>query len=66
MHLKMAEALEMVHTHRRGLLQGLWWPVGPKLFFGHMAAPVPEIMDRFLKQFTVAEICLLVPTHLPV
>jgi hypothetical protein len=29
----------------RWLLQGLWWPVGPKLVFYQMVAPVPEIMD---------------------
>jgi hypothetical protein len=28
-----------------GLLRGRWWPVGPKLVFDQMAAPVPEIMD---------------------
>jgi hypothetical protein len=27
----MAEALGTVHTCRRGLLWGWWWPVGPKL-----------------------------------
>jgi hypothetical protein len=24
--------------------KGRWWPVGPKLIFNEMAAPVPEIM----------------------
>jgi hypothetical protein len=43
--LKMAEALETVHTHGRGLLRGWWCPIGPKLFFNQMAAPVPELMD---------------------
>jgi hypothetical protein len=28
MLLKMAEALGAVHTFRRGLLRGWWWPVG--------------------------------------
>jgi hypothetical protein len=42
---KMAEALEAVHTCRMGLLRVWWWPVGPKLIFDQMAAPVPEIMD---------------------
>jgi hypothetical protein len=42
---KMAETLGTVHTRGRGLLGGWWWPVGPKLGFGRMAAPVPEIMD---------------------
>jgi hypothetical protein len=28
-----------------GLLRGWWWPVGQKLVFDRMAAPVPEIMD---------------------
>jgi hypothetical protein len=40
----MAEALRTVHTGRRELLRGCWWPVGPKLVFDQMAAPVPEIM----------------------
>jgi hypothetical protein len=39
----MEEALGMVHTRRRGLLRGYWWPVGPTLAFEQMAAPVPEI-----------------------
>jgi hypothetical protein len=41
----MAQALGTVHTHRRGLLRGLWLPVDPKLVTGQMAAPVTEIMD---------------------
>jgi hypothetical protein len=41
----MAEALEMVHMGGRRLVQGLWWPVGPKLVSDQMATPVPEIMD---------------------
>jgi hypothetical protein len=48
MHLKMAEALGTVHTRGRGLLQGWWWPIGPKLVFDKMAVPVPEIMDSSL------------------
>jgi hypothetical protein len=49
MHLKMAEALGTVHTLRRGLLRGWWWrPIGPKLAFDQMVAPVPEIMDDSL------------------
>jgi hypothetical protein len=43
--LKMAEALGIVHTRGRGLLQGWWWSVGPKLGFDKMAATVPGIMD---------------------
>jgi hypothetical protein len=42
---KMAELLGMVHTHGRGLLKGRWWPVGPKLVFDKMAAPILENMD---------------------
>jgi hypothetical protein len=37
------------------LLRG--WPVGPKLVFGKIAAPVPEIMDDYL--FIVAYMNLL-------
>jgi hypothetical protein len=44
-HLKMAEALGMVHTSGRGLLQWRWWVVGPKLVYDQMAATVLEIMD---------------------
>jgi hypothetical protein len=40
----MAEALRTVHTCRRGILQGSWWPVSPKLVFDQTAAPVPEII----------------------
>jgi hypothetical protein len=42
----MTEALGTVHMRRRGLLQGWWWPVGPKLVFNLMAAPLPKIMDE--------------------
>jgi hypothetical protein len=42
---KMAEALGIVHMRGKGLLQGCWWPVCPKLIFDQMAKPVPEIMD---------------------
>jgi hypothetical protein len=42
---KTAETLGIAHTHGRGLLQGCWWPVGPKLVFDQTAALVPEIMD---------------------
>jgi hypothetical protein len=45
MQLKMAESLGTVHTRRRGLLWGWWWPLGPKLVFDQMATPVPVIMD---------------------
>jgi hypothetical protein len=41
----MAGTLEMVHKREKGLFGGWWWPVGPKLVFDQMAAPVPEIMD---------------------
>jgi hypothetical protein len=44
----MAETLGTVYMHGRGLRQGRWWPVGPKLDFDKMAAPVPEIMDGSL------------------
>jgi hypothetical protein len=30
---------------RKGTASRAWWPVGPKLVFHDMAAPVPEIMD---------------------
>jgi hypothetical protein len=33
------------HTRGRGVLQGSWWPVDPKLVFDQIASPVPEIMD---------------------
>jgi hypothetical protein len=29
----------------RGLLRGWWWPVGPKLVFNQITAPVPKIMS---------------------
>jgi hypothetical protein len=38
----------MVHKCGRRLLQGWWWPVGPKLVFVQMAASVLEIMDGSL------------------
>jgi hypothetical protein len=41
----MALALESEHTRGRELLRWWWWPVGQKLVFDQMAAPVPEIMD---------------------
>jgi hypothetical protein len=34
-----------VHTRGRRLVRRWWWPVGPKLVFDQMAAPVPEIKD---------------------
>jgi hypothetical protein len=33
MHLKIEEALRMVHTRGRGLLRGWLWAVGIKLVF---------------------------------
>jgi hypothetical protein len=45
MHLKMAEVLGTMNMRGRGLPQGWWWPLGPKLVFDKMAAPFPEIMD---------------------
>jgi hypothetical protein len=48
MHLNMEEALGSGHTRGKGLLRVRWWPVGSKLVFDHMAAPVPEIMDGSL------------------
>jgi hypothetical protein len=44
----MAEAWGTVHTLGKGLLRGWWWPVGPKLVFDQMAAPVPEIINGSL------------------
>jgi hypothetical protein len=41
----MAEMLEMVNAHERGLLWGWQLPVGPKLVLDQMAAPVPKIVD---------------------
>jgi Na+/H+ antiporter NhaC len=41
----MAEVLGMVHMSGREVFRWRCWPVGPKLVFGKMAAPVPEIMD---------------------
>jgi hypothetical protein len=43
MHLKNGRSV--VHKCGRRLLRGWWWPVGPKLVFDQMAAPVSEIMD---------------------
>jgi hypothetical protein len=40
----MAEALGTMHKRRRGLLQGWWWPVGPKSVFDQIA-PILEIMN---------------------
>jgi hypothetical protein len=45
MHLKNGRSTGNGACRRRGLLRGWWWPVGPKLVFDQMAAPVPEIMD---------------------
>jgi hypothetical protein len=44
----MVEVLGTVHTRRKALLRGRWCPIGPKLGFDQMVAPVPEIMDGFL------------------
>jgi hypothetical protein len=41
----MTEVLETVHKGGKELLRGLWLPIGPKLGFDRMTAPVPEIMD---------------------
>jgi hypothetical protein len=46
--LKMAEVQGRMHTCGRGLLWWWWWPVGPKLVFDQMAAPVPEFKDGSL------------------
>jgi hypothetical protein len=43
----MAEALVTVHTRKRRLFRGWWWPVVSKLVFDQMAAPVPKIIDGF-------------------
>jgi hypothetical protein len=37
--------LGTVHTHGRVLFLWWWWPVGPKLVFGQMEAPLLEIME---------------------
>jgi hypothetical protein len=37
---------------QKGLLQGWWWPVGPKLVFDQMTARVPEVTDTFRKHNT--------------
>jgi hypothetical protein len=34
------DAFKKWQAHGRGLLQGWWWPVGPKLVFDQMAGPV--------------------------
>jgi hypothetical protein len=45
----LGEVLGVVHTHGRGLLQGWWWALGPKLVvLDQMAAQVPEITDGSL------------------
>jgi hypothetical protein len=46
--LKMAEALGKLHMRVRGLLQEWLWPIGPKLDFDQMAAPILEIMGGSL------------------
>jgi hypothetical protein len=43
--LKAEEVLGTAHAHRRGLLRGRWWPVGPKLILDQTAAPVREIIN---------------------
>jgi hypothetical protein len=48
MHLKMSEALRMVHKSGMGLLREWWWLVSPKLVFENTAEPVPESMDGSL------------------
>jgi hypothetical protein len=46
MHFKkITETLGTVHTCGMGLLRGLRWPLGRKLVFEQIAAPVPEIVD---------------------
>jgi hypothetical protein len=45
MHLKMTEMLAMACVCGRALFRGWCWPLGPKLVFDLMAAPVLEIMD---------------------
>jgi hypothetical protein len=44
-NLKMAEALGTVHMRGWRILQGWWWPVGPKLIFDQMWTPALEIID---------------------
>jgi hypothetical protein len=43
MHLGMAEVLGTVHTYRTEQLKRRWWPVGPELVLGQMAAPALEM-----------------------
>jgi hypothetical protein len=44
---ELQEAVGTVHTRRRGIFRGRWWPVGPKLLFDQMV-PVSDIMDGSL------------------
>jgi hypothetical protein len=44
MHFKNGRRTGMMQMYGREPLQGWWWPLGPKLVFDHMTAPVPEIM----------------------
>jgi hypothetical protein len=41
-----------VHMQGRGLFRGWWWPVGQKLVFDQMTAPVLEIMDGSMYNFS--------------
>jgi hypothetical protein len=57
MHLKKGRRAVKVHTCGRVLLRGWWWPVGPKLVFDQMAAPVPESMDDCLYAWLRLVVC---------
>jgi hypothetical protein len=47
-------------TPGRGLLRGSWWPVGSKLIFEQMAAPVSKIIYRVItKEMTEIKHVLL-------
>jgi hypothetical protein len=48
MHLNKGRSAGNGTYAGRGLLRGWWWPVGPKLVFEKMAAPVSEIMGYFI------------------
>jgi hypothetical protein len=58
----MGEALGTVHTRERGPLRGRWWPVGPKLVFDQLTAPVPEFIDHLLYFFYIFYSLSLVAT----
>jgi hypothetical protein len=60
MHFRKSDAPGTVHTPRKGLLRWWRWPVGRKLGFDKMTAPVPEIKDAYGMCILRTYVCMYV------